>query len=56
MGSCSTVVLCTALSLISTFLVIRDITKEVYTEGLLWKNESDRQLVRSWRKFWDNET
>ena len=28
-------------------------TKEVYTEGLLWKNKSGRQLVR---KFQDNKT
>ena len=51
MGSRSTVVLCTALSLTSAFHVIRDIT--IYTEGSLWKNESGRQLVR---KFQDNET
>jgi len=53
MGSRSTVVLCTALSLTSAFHVIRDRTKEVYTEGSLWKNESGRELVR---KFQDNKT
>ena len=60
MGSRSTVVLCTALSLTSAFHGIRDHnrTKEVYTEGSLWNNkyESGRQLVRSRRKFQDNET
>ena len=30
--------------------------REVYTEGSLWKNESGRWLVRSQRKFLDNET
>ena len=53
MGSHSTVVLCTALSPTSAFHVIRDRTKEVYTEGSLWKNQSGRQLAR---KFQDNET
>jgi len=52
MGSRSTIVLCTALSLTSAFHVIRNRMKEIYTEGSLWKNESGRQLVR---KFWDNE-
>jgi len=46
MGSRSTVVLCTALSLTSAFRVIQyNKTKEVYTEGSLWRNEWGRQLV-----------
>ena len=46
MGSRSTFVPCTALPLISAFCVIRDNrTKEVYTDGSLWNNESESKEV-----------
>ena len=56
MGSRRTVVLCMHCTVTDFCFPCHpwyNRTKEVYTEGSLWKNECGRQLVR---KFQDNET